>query len=113
MLSMFQESDSWVWLHLRKGNYIIQDLECELPTCHGEKLVDPETFEIMGYRFRCPKRYKSVTPYSFMASTGKESKWSPFIGLPGIQIFTSDVGTLIVSLRITKYYESISGGYND
>lgn len=88
-------------------NLVPGEIEFSVPIISVEGLFTGPRGVRCGYRFQCPRDMTLFGPGYLIVAIEQAMEWEPYIGVPGLQIFTSPTGVALISTRLTAFLESL------
>lgn len=90
-------------------NLAARQLNSEIPLVYSDQLTLGINGISVGYRFRIPSKISKVEKSHILIGRPSDEEWQPFIGLPGIQVYTrSSGGVLITNTAMTGIWKRIN-----
>lgn len=103
--TFYEQGNSIYYMLKPTDNFVVESLNCDLPSCDAFKLTSNS--EIVGYRFDCSQRLRTVLPNYLLISDKHPTDWEYYLGFPGIQTYLSPNGVIIISTMVSKYMQRI------
>lgn len=105
-INTFIKDNNKIWFMLRPifSNLQVNRVNFNVPMIRLKNLMKNDL--CVGYLIHLPKDIIVNKNYILVGKKGKY--WNPSIGIPGLQVYTSEGGVLMISTEITHLYRNLS-----